>query len=73
MILWRLQGYSDPEGEYAPSEVVCSIERLDARYTLRVEHGSTVQINEIHASAAAAQEKAEALRAELLKQGWTLA
>jgi hypothetical protein len=52
---------------------VCSIERLDARYTLRVEHGSTVQINEIHAPAAAAQEKAEALRAELLKQGWTAA
>jgi hypothetical protein len=40
---------------------------------LRVEHGATVQVDEMHASAAAAQEKAEALRVELLKQGWTAA
>jgi hypothetical protein len=71
MILWRLHGYADPEGEYARSEVVCSIERVTSRYRLRVKRGGTVQINEPHASATAAQEKAEALRTELLKQGWT--
>jgi hypothetical protein len=52
---------------------MCSIERLTTGYPLLVEHGSAVRINEIHASAAAAKEKAEALRAELLKQGWTVA
>jgi hypothetical protein len=73
VILWRLQGYSDPEDEYASSQVVCSIERMTAGYRLLVEHRSTVQMDEMHASVAAAQEKAEALRAELLKQGWTTA
>jgi hypothetical protein len=73
VILWRLRGYSDPEGEWAPSEVVCSIERLPAGYRLFVEYGSTVQVDELLVSAAAAQEKAEALRAQLLTQGWTAA
>jgi hypothetical protein len=48
MILWRLQGYSDPEGEYTPSEVVCSIERLTTGYRLLVEHGSELQIDEMY-------------------------
>lgn len=74
MILWRLRGYSDPEGEVAGSEVVCSIERMPSGYRLLVEYESKVQADEMHVSAAAlAQEKAEALRAELLKQGWTAA
>jgi hypothetical protein len=72
MILWRLRGYADPEGEYPRSEVVYSIERLPAGYRLLVEYGRTVQVDEMHVSAAAAQEKAEALRVELLKQGWTI-
>jgi len=60
-------------GEYTRSEVVCSIERSTSGYRLLVEHGSAVQVDELHASAAAAQAKAEALREELLKQGWTVA
>ena len=73
MILWRLRGYADPEAECAPSEVVCSMERLTAGYGSFVEHGSTVQVDEMHPSAAAAQENPETRRAELLKQGWTAA
>ena len=73
MILWRLHGYADPEGEpLSQSEVVCSIERSTAGYQLLVAHESTVQVDELHASAAAAREKAEVLRAELLTQGWTV-
>ena len=71
MILWRLRGYADPEAEFSGGEVVCSIERLTSGYRLLVEHGSTVQVDEMHVSAAAAQEKAEALRVEMVKQGWT--
>ena len=69
MIFWRLRGYADPEGEYpgAKSSVRSS------GYRLLVEHGSAVQVDELDASAAAAQGKAEVLREELLKQGWTAA
>ena len=65
MILW----YADPEGEYAPSEVVCSIERLTSGYRLLVEYGSTVHVDELHASATAAQGRAEALRGGVAKAG----
>jgi hypothetical protein len=71
MILWRLRGHADPEAERVQSEVVCSIEGVTTGYRLLVEHGGTVQMDEMHQSATAAQEKAEALRAELVKQGWT--
>ena len=73
MILWRVRGYADTEGEVAGSEVVCSIDRLPTVYRLLVEHGSMVQVDELHVSEAAAHQKAEALKAELLKQGWTAA
>lgn len=58
-------------GSLVQSEVVCPIERRTSGYRLLVEHGSTVQVDEMHAAAAAAQEKAEALEVEWLKQGWT--
>jgi hypothetical protein len=73
MILWRLHGYPDPEGEYVRSEVVCSIERSTSGYRLLVEHERTMHVDEVHASATAAQGRAQALRAALLKQGWTAA
>src|SRR5688572_22604662 len=34
-----LRGYADPDGETAPREVVCSIERTDEGYRLLVELG----------------------------------
>jgi hypothetical protein len=73
MTVWRLHGHADLEGEYARSELVCSIERSLFGYCLRVQHERTVQVNEMYATATAAQEKAEALRIQLLKQGWTTA
>ena len=45
MILWILRGYSDPEGEFAADEIVCSIERLEDGYRLLVEHHGEVQIH----------------------------
>lgn len=73
VILWRLRGYTDPEGEYGGTEVVCSCQKEDSAYRLLVRHGDEVQVDEGHTSVATVQARADALRAELLQRGWTLA
>ncbi len=70
MILWRLSGYSDPRGECGGRDVVCSISKLASGYRRLVDHRGDVQADEIHASMESARRRAEALRAELTRQGW---
>jgi len=71
MILWRLRGYTDPGGEFQGGEVECSLERSEDGYRLLVAHDGEFQVHESHASIDTARGKREALRAELLKQGWS--
>ena len=70
MVLWRLRGYVDPEGEYRSRDGVCSLQKRNEGYRLLVEHGNQVQVDERHGSVQEAQARAEALRAKLIKQGW---
>lgn len=46
MILWRLRGYSDPEGEFEAGEVECAIERAEEGYRLLVVRSGEVQVHE---------------------------
>ena len=50
MILWRLRGYADPEGESSGGEMACSIEKSEDGYRLLVEHDGEIQLHESHAS-----------------------
>ena len=71
MILWRLRGYSDPDGEYEGGVAECAIERAADGYRLLVVHCGNVQADERHAGIEAARAKAEMLRAELIALGWS--
>ena len=71
MILWRLRGFSDPEGEYEGGEVECAIERSEDGYRLLVLHDDEIQTHESHATIETARGKAEALRSDLLARGWS--
>ncbi len=70
MIVWRLRGYADPDGEFAGGEVTCAIERAEDGYRLLVAHDGEIQIHESHAAIDTARGKADLLRDTLLKQGW---
>ncbi len=71
MILWCLRGYTDPEGEFEGGEVECAIERAEDGYRLLVSHDGDVQVNESHGSLDMARGRAEMLKADLLKKGWS--
>ena len=71
MILWRLRGFSDPDGEWEGGETECAIERSEDGYRLRVVHGGQIQADERHAGIESARAKAEMLRAELIALGWS--
>lgn len=71
MILWHLRGYTDPEGEFEGGEVECAIERAEDGYRLLVSHDGEIQVDESHATIETARGKAEMLRADLLKKGWS--
>ena len=70
MILWRLCGYTDPEGEIEAGEVVCSIERAEDGYRLLIEHDGEIQTHESHASVETARGRADMIKRTLLDQGW---
>ena len=71
MILWRLRGYADPEGERAASHVECVVERCEQGcYQLGVIHNGETQIQESHESIRTAQDRADAVRTKLLLVGW---
>ena len=71
MILWRLRGYSDPDGEWVGGMAECAVERVAEGYRLRVVHEGSVQADESHATIETARAKAEMLRAELIALGWS--
>lgn len=71
MILWRLRGYTDPDGEYEGGVTECAIERAADGYRLLVVHDGNVQADERHAEIEAARAKAEMLRSELIGLGWS--
>ena len=71
MILWRLRGYSDPEGEWEGGEVECAIEMSEDGYRLTVTHNGEIQSDQYHARIENARGKADILRADLLKKGWS--
>lgn len=66
MILWRLRSYSDPEHEIARGEAVCASEKRDAQYLLRVRYGDHIEAAEVLDTIAAAEVRAEAIRASLI-------
>jgi hypothetical protein len=69
--LWRLRGYSDPEGEFQGGEIICAIEKSEDGYPLLVEHDGEIQIHESHGRIETARGKAQLLREKLEAQGWT--
>ena len=71
MILWCLRGYTDPEGEFEGGEVECAIECAEDGYRLLVSHDGEIQVDERHATIETTRGKAEMLRADLLKKGWS--
>lgn len=70
MILWRLRGYADPEGEFEGGEVVCSLEKLRVGYRLLVEHAGRIETDESHPSIDTARTKANAVKRQLVEMGW---
>jgi hypothetical protein len=73
MILWRLHGYSDPEGEFSGGEITCSIEKSEDGYRLLVEHDGEIQLHESHSEMATARGKADLITEQLIGQGWMTA
>jgi hypothetical protein len=71
MILWRLRGYSDPEGEFSGGEMTCSIEKSEDGYRLLVDHDGEIPLHESHGRIETARGKAEVIKAELLSKGFT--
>ncbi len=71
MILWHLRGYTDPEGEFEGGEVECAIEHAEGGYRLLVSHDGEIQVEESHGSIDTARGRAELLKADLLKKGWS--
>ena len=71
MILWCLRGYTDPEGEFEGGEVECAIERAEDGYRLLVSQDGEIQVHESHGSLDTARGRAEMLKADLLKKGWS--
>ena len=45
MILWRLRGYADLEGEFAGGEVECAIEPSEDGYRLLVAQDGQIQLH----------------------------
>jgi hypothetical protein len=71
LILWKLRGYSDLEGEFEGGELTCSIERSEDGYRLIVEQDGEIQLHESHGAIETARGKAEIIKAELLSKGFT--
>jgi hypothetical protein len=70
MILWRLRGYADPEGDFSGGEMTCSIEKSEDGHRLLVEHDG--KSNFTRATARwTARGKADVVKTELLTRGFT--
>lgn len=70
MILWRLRGYRDPEGEWEGGVAECALERTEDGYRLFVTNNGEILSDESIDRLETARGKAEMLRSDLLARGW---